>query len=367
MSRADKATVLDVQKVDGVIVHKIKPNVFKVGQKVRGVLNWPRREALMRHHTATHIILGAARKVLGDHIWQAGAQKGVESTRLDISHFKRISEEELQKIEMLANRVVMENRAVKAVFMDRNLAEKKYGFDLYQGGVVPGEDIRVVEVEKWNTQACAGTHYTRTGEVGQIKIIRTERIQDGVERLEFAAGEAAVKLMQRREEQLAKAAEILRTQPEQLAKATKELFDRWKVAEKELARARTQVAGSRLAELKSKAVPIREGVKMISEIVENASGNELIEMADTLIPDDQTLVVALVTPAAPNAYMVIMAGDKAVQSGVNCGEIVAASSIVLGGKGGGRPEFGQGGGPYIDKLKEALEKARELVSSTKSK
>ncbi|MCJ7720524.1 MAG: alanine--tRNA ligase [Candidatus Hadarchaeum sp.] len=362
MSKADKANVLDVQKVDGVVVHKIKPNVFKVGQKVRGVLNWSRREALMRHHTATHIILGAARKVLGDHIWQAGAQKGVESTRLDISHFKRISEEELQKIEMLANRVVMENRAVKAVFMDRNLAEKKYGFDLYQGGVVPGEEIRVVEVEKWNTQACAGTHYTRTGEVGPIKIIRTERIQDGVERLEFAAGEAAVKLMQRRDEQLAKAAEILRIQPEQLAKATKELFDRWKVAEKELAKARAQVAGSRLAELKSKAVQVGV-VRMVSEVVEDVSVDELIKMADALIRDDKTMVAVLGTRNT-TATVVAMAGEAAVQAGVDCGKIIAASSGVLGGGGGGRPELGQGGGPGVGKLKEALKTALNMCEQS---
>jgi alanyl-tRNA synthetase len=358
MSKAGKANVLDVQKVDGVIVHRIKPNVFRLGQKVRGVLNWPRREALMRHHTSTHIILGAARKVLGDHVWQAGAQKGVESTRLDISHFKRISEEELRRIEMLANRVVMENRAVKAAFMDRNLAEKKYGFDLYQGGVVPGEEIRVVEIERWNTQACAGTHYTRTGEVGPIKIIRTERIQDGVERLEFAAGEAAVRLIQRREEQLAKAAEMLRTQPEQLAKATKELFDRWKVAEKELARVRAQAAELRSAGLRSKAVQVGP-VRVVSEVVQDVSVDELITMADMLVRDDETMVAILGT-RDKTAAVVAMAGEAAVKAGVNCGKIIATVSGSLGGGGGGSQEFGQGGGPEVDKLQEALGMALKM-------
>ena len=362
MSKADKANVLDVQKVDGVVVHKIKPNVFKVGQKVRGVLNWSRREALMRHHTSTHIILGAARKVLGDHIWQAGAQKGVESTRLDISHFKRISEEELQKIEMSANRVVMENRAVKTSFMDRNLAEKKYGFDLYQGGVVPGDEIRVVEVEKWNTQACAGTHYTRTGEVGPIKIIRTERIQDGVERLEFAAGEAAVKIIQKREEQLEKAAEILRAQPEQLAKATKELFDRWKVADKELARVKEQVIKLRLPELKLKAKQVG-AVRVVSETIENASVDELIKIGGALTQEDANMVVAFTTLAHPPT-IVVMAGEEAVKLGINCGEVVAEAARVLGGSGGGRPEFGQGGGPKINKLEEALAMAKKICEQS---
>ena len=362
ISKGSKANVIDVQKVDGVVVHRVKPNVFKVGQKVRGVLDWPRRESLMRHHTSTHIILGASRKVLGDHVWQAGAQKGVESTRLDISHYRRISGEELQKIERLANRVAMENRAVKATFMDRNLAEKKYGFDLYQGGVVPGDKIRVVEVEGWNTQACAGTHLTRTGEAGPIKIIRAERIQDGVERLEFAAGEAAVRFMQRLGEQLAKAAEILRTQPEHSAKAAQELFERWRAAEKELARTREQAAKLRLAELGSKATQVG-AVRVVSEIIENASVDELTKIADALVRDDKSMVVVLGTRDTA-AKIVAMAGEAAVRAGVNCGKIVAASSGVLGGGGGGRPELGQGGGPEIDRLEEALVMAKKICEQS---
>ncbi len=362
ISPKGKANVLDVQKVDGVVVHRVKPNPFKVGQKVHGKLDWLRRVSLMRHHTATHIILGAARKVLGNHVWQAGAQKGVESTRLDLSHFKRISQEELQEIERLTNRVVMGGCAVKTGWMDRNEAERQYGFDLYQGGVVPGKQIRVVEVEGWNTQACAGTHCARTGEVGPIKLIRAERIQDGVERLEFAAGEAAVKFVQGRERQLLGAAEILLTEPERVAAATRQLFERWRAAKKELERAREQAAELRLTDLRTKAVQVG-ALRVICEVIEGASVDELIKVAGALIRADKSMVAVLGTKDG-TAQIVAMAGDEAVRAGADCGKIAEVSANVLGGGGGGRPGLGQGGGPGINKLEEALEMAKKICEQS---
>jgi len=161
---------------------------------------------------------------------------------------------------------------------------------------------------------------------------------------------------------LAKSAEILRTQPEQLAKATKELFDRWKVAEKELSKARTHVAGSRLAEFKPKVVQVGT-VRVVSEVMEGVSVDELIKMADALVCDDKTIVAILGTRNV-TATVVAMAGEMAVQAGVDCGKIIAASSSVLGGGGGGSPEFGQGGGPDVRKLEEALGMALKMCEQS---
>jgi len=352
-----RGEVLDVKKAGDVILHHVKPNPFKTGQRVRGKIDWARRSSLMRHHTGTHILLGAARRVLGDHVWQHGAQKGVERTRLDVSHFKRIEQKELREIERLANAVVMENRPVGTSWMDRNEAERKYGFDLYQGGIVPGKKVRVVEVEEWNAQACAGTHCTRTGEVGFIKIARTERIQDGVERVEFVVGDAALKFAQAQERQLAKAAEVLRTTPERVAAATQELFDEWKTAQKELDRLRGRLAELRLIELRSKARQVGK-VRAICEEIEGASADELIKIASALTREDKRLVVVLGTRDA-TAKLVAMAGEEAVRAGADCGGIAAEAAQVLGGGGGGKPELGQGGGPKADYLVAALRKALE--------
>jgi alanyl-tRNA synthetase len=352
------ADVLSVVKAGEVVLHRVKPNVFRAGQWVVGKLDWERRSSLMAHHTGTHILLGAARRVLGEHVWQQGAQKGVERTRLDISHFKRLEPKELQEIERLANRVVMENRPVKAEWMDRNEAERKYGFDLYQGGVVPGKQVRVVSVEGWNTQACAGTHFKWTGEVGLIKIVHNERIQDGIERIEFSSGEAALKFVEVQERHLVKAAEVLRTTPERVAAATQQLFDQWRVAEKEIERLRQKIANLLMVRLKSKVRPVGK-VQVICEEMEGASADELIKIASALTKENRELVVVLGSSDG-TARLVAMAGDGAVSAGVDCGAMISEASRVLGGGGGGKPSMGQGGGPKKDFLVAALKKALEI-------
>jgi len=200
-----------VQSVEGVILHEMEDaGKLSVGDRVTGTIDWERRQALMRSHTATHLILGAARRVLGDHAWQAGAQKGVETSRLDVSHYRRLTRREVEAIERLANQVVREGRPVYCRWMQRDDAEAKYGFRLYQGGAVPGKEIRVVEVEGgWDVEACGGTHLANTSEAGLIRIVNTERVQDGVERLVYAVGPHALAEVQRREAILADTAELL--------------------------------------------------------------------------------------------------------------------------------------------------------------
>ena len=182
--------VVDVQKVGDVILHKVGDSLPAdvVGDVVRGVIDWERRYKLMRHHTATHVILGVARKVLGSHVWQAGAEKSEDRARLDITHYKSLTDEEVRVIEDLANKVVLEGREVRTYFMPKYEAEERYGFVLYEGGVVLEPVIRVVEIEGLDAEACFGTHLRNTREIGALKIVKTEKIADGVVRLEYVAG-----------------------------------------------------------------------------------------------------------------------------------------------------------------------------------
>ena len=235
-----------VVKVGEVILHHTKGGVLKKGERVKGMVDEERRWSLMRHHTGTHILLHAAKEVLGGHIHQAGAQKGSESSRLDLRHFKHITPEELSRIEVEANRMVMMDLPVYIRWEDRDKAEQKFGFDLYQGGVPPGKEIRVVQVDG-EVQACAGTHCHSTGEVGAIKVIRVEHIQDGVERIEFAAGIAALYQMQQIERLLSDASGVLSVQPENLPSSVTRFFTEWKEQRKEIERLR-----ERLAELEAK-------------------------------------------------------------------------------------------------------------------
>ncbi len=358
--KAGKARVTEVVKVGDVVLHRLENNPFKRGQMVRGRIDWKRRQALMAHHTGTHILLGALRRVLGDHVWQQGAQKGEDRSRLDVSHFKRITPEQLQEIERLCNQVIRENRPVRTAWMDRVAAERKFGFVLYQGGVIPGKRLRVVEIEDWDVQACAGTHCTRTGEVGFFKILRTERIQDGIERIEFAVGDAALSYLRALEEQVQRATTILRVPPEKLASSVERLFQDWKAASKEAERLKEQVADLLSKSLKEK---VREvgGRRVICEEVD-ASAEELVKAAEVLTRENPALVVVLGS-RRDRPRVVVMAGPEAVKSGVNCGQIAAEISREIGGGGGGKPHLGQGGGTKPESLPRALERAIEILSS----
>lgn len=197
----DGEEVVNVFKNGGFIVHELsKPCGIQEGAAVSGKIDWDKRQILMRHHTATHVLNASARQILGPHVWQAGAEKTTKKSRLDITHFRTLTPDEEKNIELLANKVVMENRPVTVSTMDRDQAEKKYGFRLYQGGAVPGKEIRVIEVVGLDIEACGGTHCSSTGEIGLIKIVSTERIQDGVVRLNFLAGEPAINYVQKLDE-----------------------------------------------------------------------------------------------------------------------------------------------------------------------
>jgi len=226
--------VVNVSKIGTVVIHDVENPNFREGQFVVGKIDWAKRYQLMRHHTATHIINGAARSVLGNHIWQAGAEKSPEKARLDITHFANLTPDEIRLIERRANEAVLANIPVKKSVMQKNLAEKKYGFRLYQGGAVPGASVRVVETEGFDVEACGGTHLNNTGEVGFIKLIGSKKIQDGVLRLEFVAGPRALDEMQKESKILTDASAIFSIPPEQLPKTCIRFFEEWKNQRKEI-------------------------------------------------------------------------------------------------------------------------------------
>ena len=229
------AQVDGVVKVGEVILHHIAGGILRRGERIKGMVDEERRWSLMRHHTATHVLLHATKEVLGAHIHQAGAQKGSESSRVDIRHFKHITPDELRRIEVAANRMIMASQPVEIEIEDRTKAEQKYGFSLYQGGVPPGRDIRIVKVAG-DIEACAGTHCQSTGEVGMIKIIRVEHIQDGIERIEFAAGIAAIYYMQHLEGIVTSSAAVLSVQDDNLPATVTRFFNEWKEQRKDLER-----------------------------------------------------------------------------------------------------------------------------------
>lgn len=349
--------VTDVKNVNGIILHKIDEPNIKKGDIVEGRVNLERRMAHCRHHTATHLILYSAKRILGDHVWQSGAQKSEDRARLDVSHFKRITPSELQEIEALANSTLMNNMAVHTSWMDRSQAEDKYGFVLYQGGIPPGEKIRVVEVGG-DVQACAGTHCKFTGDLGLIKILRSERIQDGVERLEFSAGMAAVEDMQESEMLLDSSANILRVSHDVLPSTVNRFFEEWKGLQKESSRLKEALAESLVKTLVEEAAEIK-GMGIVVRKIPNADMEQLLKLASEMAARNTISILAAVRD--DGARVTVSAPEEAVQKGINAGDIVRNICELLEGSGGGKPTLAQGGGPDVQWLDDALENGLSIV------
>jgi alanyl-tRNA synthetase len=268
--RINKTEVMDIFKQGNVIVHvmKYKPD-FEEGDRVAGKIDFDTRLQLAQHHTAAHIINGVARRVLGNHVWQAGASKGLEKARLDITHYDSLTDQEVAKIEALANEVIKNNIPIYKSFMDRNVAEAKYGFVLYQGGAVPGRQIRVVAISGLDVEACGGTHLDLTGEVNQIKILKTSKVQDGIVRIEFTAGNAALRTVSAEKGILDEAARMLGVDVDQLPGRVEELFEKWKKARKSSQKGK-KLEPKELEELK------------LTSTIAYKGGDILVKLADIL-------------------------------------------------------------------------------------
>lgn len=358
--------ITDAQIYGGVIVHEIEINEINPpinkGEMVIGEVDKNRRKALMRHHTATHIINDAAKEVLGSHIWQAGAQKTEERARLDISHFKNITQEELNEIELRANRIVLDNKKLNFEVLDRTKAEQTYGFELYQGGVPKDPDLRIVKVGN-DIEACGGTHCLYTGNVGMIKILGCERIQDGVIRLEYAAGEAAVRAVQNTEALLNTAAESLGVSKTELPETAVRFFREWKELNKENSRLKENIAESKIGQMIREGETVA-GMKIVTDIGPYDT-DDLKKMAIECLKNND--VIGIFIGRSENVKIITSVGSEAIKKGVKAGDIVREMSNVVGGGGGGKPDMAQGGGTDVsmtDKaMKIGIEKVKQILSA----
>lgn len=191
-----KIEVTKVEKIGKTIVHRINGNIPD-HSRIKGFIDYERRRQLMIHHSATHLLLGVTREILGDHIWQNSVQKGIETSRLDVTHYEKISQEQIKAIERRCLQIITENHTIKVRNMDWNKAISQFGFRLFQGGVPLDSKLRVVEIEGIDVEGCGGTHLNSTYEIGFLKIVSTETVQEGIQRLTFAAGPAALNYTER--------------------------------------------------------------------------------------------------------------------------------------------------------------------------
>jgi len=327
--------VTDVRLKGNVIVHYFEGRRLEEGTEVRCAIDRERRMNLMRHHTATHVLIASARKVLGNHVWQAGAHKQSEVSRLDITHYAQLTSTELAELEETVNRIVFEDRKIAVEVMDRISAESRYGFRLYQGGVVPGRDIRVVSIEDWDVEACAGTHCERTGEIGTVKILQTQRIQDGVIRIEFAAGLPALRLMQKRSVLLESLREQLNSDEEHILPSVEKLSS-------DIRRLERSVREAEDASLRGLSEKLLREAQFSDDtkIILWSSGSDTKSMQSLMksLTSSGNVLAVLVATGERNRILI----GRGSGCGVDCSLMLREISGMFGGAGGGSPDFAQG-------------------------
>jgi len=383
-------SVTHVEKEDDAIFHTISGEL-NVGDNVHGTIDWEQRYTLMKHHTGTHVVNGALRQLLGEHIWQAGSQLGINEARFDFSHYKPISEKERKAIENLANQFIKQSVTVEKKVMDRNSAEQTYGFRLYQGGVPPGNAIRVINIPGIDVEACGGTHLNNTNEVEKIRILKTERIQDGVNRIIFAAGKM-VDAYQKEERELYD--RIIRSihpmyeikEQKDISGQLKEVTAIFSVPVEQLEKTIQRFVKETGAKEKMAVADLREACnrlfkawKKTQKSKKKISSDEINQLKEKeeLIPGTETKVIAAKTryestatagmiTKEPNYVVHLYDGSKltstaSVNVNIDLREIAPEIGKILGGSGGGKTKLTQSGGPNKNKIDEALKMAKKLT------
>jgi len=352
--------VIDVSKHGNIIIHELKNGIPKEGSTVPCVVNSKRRDSITKNHTSTHILNSSSRSVLGSWVWQHSAFKEEDHARLDITHHSALTDDEITKIEDLANSIVKKNIPVTIENFDRGTAEQKYGFKIYQGGIVPVKSIRIVSIKDFDIEACGGTHVKQTDEIELIKITRTKRIQDGVVRIEFVSGDTALDYVKRHDADL--------------IKKSSELKDKTELKEKR--QEQKQELREKFPLLVENIIQSKIGSTIVDEIVvditEHGKPNFCctdsdqydeffhIGLGEKLIEKDPWMVYCGVFEDGDKIRAIIYSGDHAAND-KKAGDIAKIVSEILGGAGGGNQRFAQGGGKDKSKKNDAIEKVKSMV------
>ena len=199
----------EVQKQGNVVLHRVSRHELNEGDSVSCSVDGERRKQLTQHHSVTHMVNAASREELGEHIYQAGANKTTEKARLDITHYEKLDREKLDDIEASVRNMIKEDRKISVLEMEKSEAEQKYGFRIYQGGAPPGDTIRLIDIENIDIEACGGTHLTQSSHAEDFVITGSTRVQDGVVRIEYKAGEKAREYIEGIEDRVEKVSDIL--------------------------------------------------------------------------------------------------------------------------------------------------------------
>ncbi len=356
-------TVTDVQKnKGGKYMHygKVTAGVLKLGDSVTAAIDVERRRAVMRAHSATHLLDKALRTVLGEHVHQAGSLVEPDRLRFDFTHFSALTADELSQVENMVNDAVLAGYAVHTDVLPIEEAKKRGAIALFSEKY--GDTVRVVDMgEGYSVEFCGGTHLDNTAKVGVFRIVSEFSVASGVRRIEAVTGRASLEGMRRLQERLNQAAAVLKVRPSELeARADAimaELRQLHQTVEKMKAR---QTAG----ETERLLFSTRElgGLRVLTAAVPDADAARLRQMGDILRDKATNIVAVLAASTAEKVTFLAVCGPEAVKAGIKAGELVREVSAVTGGKGGGKPESAMGGGSDVLRTDNALAIVDDFVA-----
>jgi alanyl-tRNA synthetase len=342
-----------------LIVHRVRvqSGAFHEEEDVAVGVTSSRRQGLRQHHTGTHLLHAALRKVLGTHVAQAGSLVAPDHLRFDFSHGTAVKDREVEQIEALVNEQVQADRAVERSEMDLDEALREGAIALF--GEKYGQRVRVIKIGDFSTELCGGTHLDRTGELGLLKVSTEGAVASGVRRIEAVTGTAALDNVARTEAALRQAADLLKIGPLDVPQRLKKLLDEQRQLEKQLGELEARLARSRAEDLVASARQVN-GVAVIAARVDGLDPDGLRSVADTL-RDRLGSGVVCVGSAVDGKVNLVAAVTKDLTKRFPAGKLVQEVARVVGGGGGGRPDLAQAGGKEPGRLDEALRLVYDIV------
>ena len=347
-------TVTDTKKVDGVYLHlcTVANGDIRVGDTVRAEIDHMRRAAIMRNHSACHLLQAALRQVLGTHVEQAGSYVDDQHVRFDFTHFAALTDSELEKVEGLVNAHILLGEAVNTLETDIETAKANGAMALF--GEKYGSVVRMVKMGVFSTELCGGTHVDNTGKIGLFKITSESSVSAGVRRIEGITGLGIMKHIASNQELINETAKALKVQKsaDLTLKAT-QLYAEISALKKELDSLNSKMAASKLDDILATAKTVKS-VRLATVDMGDAAADVVRSLGDELKARYDDIVAVLATKRDGAVQLLAVAGKNAVASGAHAGKLVGAVASVTGGKGGGRPDNAMAGGKDASKLAEAF-------------
>ena len=355
-------TVTDVQKnKGGKFMHygHVARGSVTVGDTVCPAIDTQRRKAVCRAHTTTHLLDAALKKVLGDHVHQAGSLVEPDRLRFDFTHFEAITPEQLSQVEWMVNDAILEGCPVVTEVLPIEEAKKKGAVAMF--GEKYGETVRVVEMGDFSMEFCGGTHLDNTAKAGPFRIKSESSVASGVRRIEATCGRMSLESMEKTSGVLVRAAQFFKTAPSGLLERMEQQASEMKQLRQALDKFKAEASLGEAKQFLAAAKTVK-GLHVLTATREGLDANALRKMGDFLRDKDPTVVGVLASISEEKVTFLAVCGKEAVAKGVKAGDLVKLVSGICGGKGGGKPDSAMGGGSDLLKVDDALAAVDDFVS-----